>query len=168
MNKTQEAFSLPELLVAISIIGLLTLVVFPNWKAGERQFSLQRAAYEIAQDLREVQEKAMSSQELPGAPSTFQGGYGMELRTEASFSVLFADLNNDKLLNTGEEIERIELEKGTRIHQLSPGSPLAVVFLPPDPSVFFEPDADSVEIVLTNESQTKTITINKTGLISVE
>ena len=164
----QKSFTLVELLVAVGIIILLTALVLPDYRAGERQFALQRSASKLAQDLRRAEEMAMSAKEPPTAPDTFKGAYGINFQTNSSNYILFADLDNDQIYDSGEEIETLPLEKKVKISNLSPASPLTISFTPPDPTVNINPSDSLVTITLSNNGQTKIIKVNKAGLIYVE
>lgn len=167
----QKSFTLIELLVVIGIITLLSAIILPNYRTGQTQFALQRSASKLAQDLRRAGEMAMSAKEFSGAPGTFKGGYGIYLNiSEPNHYVLFADLDNDRIFDSGEGVETLELEKKVIINNLSPGSPLNVVFTPPDPQVFIS-GGNEATIILSLETdltKTKTILVNKAGLISTE
>jgi len=163
-----KSFTLVELLVAVGIIILLTALVLPDYRAGERQFALQRSASKLAQDLRRAEEMAMSAKEPPTAPDTFKGAYGINFQTNSSNYILFADLDNDQIYDSGEEIETLPLEKKVKISNLSPASPLTISFTPPDPTININPSDSLASITLTNNGQTKIIKVNKAGLIYVQ
>ena len=163
-----KSFTLVELLVAVGIIILLTALVLPDYRAGERQFALQRSASKLAQDLRRAEEMAMSAKEPPTAPDTFKGAYGINFQTNSSNYILFADLDNDQIYDSGEEIETLPLEKKVKISNLSPASPLTISFTPPDPTVNINPSDSLASITLTNNGRTKIIKVNKAGLIYVQ
>ena len=163
-----KAFTLVELLVTVGIIILLTALILPDYRAGERQFALQRSAHKLAQDLRRAQEMAMSAKEFPGAPATFKGAHGVKFQNNSSDYILFADLDNDQVYDSGEVIETLPLEKKVKISNLSPASPLTISFTPPDPQVNINPSDSSATITLTNNGQTKSIKVNKAGLIYVQ
>lgn len=164
----EKSFTLVELLVVTGIILFLTVLILPSYRTGEVQFALQRSASKLAQDLRRAQEMSMSAKEFAGAPATFKGTYGIKFEINSSNYVLFADLDNDQVYDSGEEVESPELEKKVKISNLSPASPLIITFTPPDPTVNINPSADLATITLTNDIQTKNIKVNKAGLINVE
>ena len=178
-----KAFTLVESLVTIFIIALLSLIILPNYSSTSQQLALQRSAFKLAQDIRRVQEMAMSAQEFEGEIP--DGGYGIYLRTvppkppQTSY-ILYADKiynrKYDSGVGAGETIEQINFEKGIKILSIN-GNHLNVIFTPPDPIVFFTDaegenlNLDEISIVIcliSDESKTKTITINKAGLINIE
>lgn len=76
-----KGFTLVELLVVISVIGLILTVTIANYPAIRQQLALSRAAHKLAQDIRMAQEMAMSYVE-------FQGG------ENCSLPLHFSSLNN--------------------------------------------------------------------------
>jgi len=138
----------------------------PNYRTGESQLALQRSANKLAQDIRRAQEMAMSAKEFEGVVPP--GGYGINFQTNLTSYILFADLNNNKVFDSGEAIETLSLERGVKISNLSPASPLTISFTPPDPTVNINPSNSLAIITLSNNGQTKIIKVNKAGLIYVE
>ena len=163
-----KGFTLIELLVVTGIIVLFTALVLANYRLGEKQLGLQRAAHQLAQDLRRSQEMALSSQKINGQVPR---GYGVYLNKNQAFQyILFADLDaNQRYSGPSEKVEEKTLEGIVRISQLLPelDSALTITFVPPDPSVVFYPDAAAAFITLSVE-ETKTIQVNKAGLIAIE
>ena len=168
MINSQKSFTLVELLVTTGIILLLSAIIFPNYRAGEEAFSLQRSAHKVSQDLRRTEELALSAKAYPGAPSTFKGGYGINFQINSSSYTLFADLDNDKVFDSGEELETSILEEKVKITSLS-SSPLNVVFLSPDPQVFISGGSEAqITISLeTDSTKNKVIKVNQVGLITI-
>lgn len=195
---TQRSFTLIELTIVAAIIGLLAAIVFANWREGERQFALLRSTHQLAQDLRRVQQMAISAQKTPPAfgEEVFpRGGYGIyfEINPEAPKGyriILFADCDGegdyDKSgtadctgavpgfgLSRDETIESLTLEEGVVIKALSPSSPdlsLTITFKPPDPEISIS-GGDIAIITLSLKDApaiTRTVTINKVGLIDTK
>lgn len=182
--KMKKAFTLIELLVVISIIAILTAIIVPNFRDAEKQFALQRSAHKLAQDIRKVQEMAMSAKEFHGVIP--RGGYGIFLRGDSTRYILFADCdgggNYDESGICGdqgsEKIEEIILEKGVKINRIGSLDWYSgvVIFIPPDPIVSLtllpagtHPQSLSIVISLeADPTKTKTITVNKAGLINTE
>ena len=168
MINNQKSFTLIELLVVSGIILLMSAIIFPNYRAGEQEFAIQRSAHKLSQDLRRAEELALSAQAYPGAPSSFKGGYGVNFQINSTSYTLFADLNDNKVFDPGENLEIPNLEKKVKISGLS-ASPLNVVFLPPDPQAFVS-GSFPAQITLSlenNPSKTKIIKINQIGLITI-
>lgn len=198
MKKENGAgFTLVELLVSLFIIILLSGIILANYRAGGQQFALQRSANKLAQDIRRAQAMAMSAKEtnLGGQVPTGQefvpkGGYGIYFDEGSPSSyVIFADCNENKKYEgsglacgpTGteytEHVETIELEREVQINDIQKeggGSPdkIYITFIPPDPETHIVPPVGSepswCEIILGVNAKTKTIKINKAGLIEVE
>ncbi len=136
-----KAFTVIELLVVTAIIVLLTSLLFANYRVGDRQLALQRAANKLAQDLRRSQELAVSAKEFAG---DIPGGYGVYFDLDdIKHYILFADLDSDQAYSgVDEKVEEITLEGTAKIIDLQPvsaASSLTVVFIPPDPVTVFDP-----------------------------
>ncbi len=139
-----KAFTLIELLVVVAIIMLMTILILPNYRLGDNQLVIQRSAHKISQDLRRAQEFAISVKEFNGSVPQ---GYGIYFDLdERDRYIMFADLNGDQAYSgSGEKAEEITLEGHAALYSLSPvtsGSSLTVFFVPPDPTIYFLPDAN--------------------------
>jgi len=79
MNKS---FTIIESLVVMFIIVLLSLIILPNYYSTKQQLAFQRSAFKLAQDIRVVQEMAMSTQEYSACLGTagYKYGYGIYLK----------------------------------------------------------------------------------------
>jgi prepilin-type N-terminal cleavage/methylation domain-containing protein len=182
----KKGFTLVELLTVLAIIFTLTSISFPFYRIAQKQYVLENAAQKLAQDIRKVQEMGMSAREItnPNNPSEKfipKGGYGIYLKLNPQEITIFADCNDDHQYTSGnvcgtppnkfsEKIEDLNLESKVKLSSLSPSWPLNITFKPPDPIVFIQGDSSAaITISLENDpSKTKTIRINKAGLIYVE
>jgi prepilin-type N-terminal cleavage/methylation domain-containing protein len=167
----KKGFTLAEILVVLAIIFILTSISSPFYRMAQRQYTIENAAQKLAQDIRRVEEMAMAAREQPRAPVNFQRGYGIRLQTNSSSYILFADLNNNRNYDPGEEIEISSLGENVRITNLSPGSPLTIIFLPPDPQAIITPSTSLAKITLSllgSSTFQRSIVVNALGLIYVE
>ncbi len=57
----KKGFTLIELMVVIGIIGIIVALAVPNFAGMQRRARIHAAAQEIAQDLRQIRERALSS-----------------------------------------------------------------------------------------------------------
>jgi prepilin-type N-terminal cleavage/methylation domain-containing protein len=208
---SQKAFTLLEITVVVAIIGLLAVIVLANYRGGEKQSALLRSTHRLAQDLRRVEEMAISAQETPPGCEQVEagvfpkGGYGIyfeinppqerclsALEGKGYCIILFADCDQrgdyddwggsltcaDATSELGnslkEKIEELTLEEGIKIKKLQvdsfPVDFLPITFTPPDPEVTIGGESGNKETVVTlclkdNENITRTITVNKAGLI---
>lgn len=181
-----KSFTLIEVLLVISIVIFLSAIILPNYKSGEKQLALQRSANKLAQDIRRAAEMAVSTQECVSC-----GGYGVVFDIEGSWDPnprkkyrLYIDNGNGFFQQSPTPdviMETIELEKGLIVKELwrpigSTSSLVSVNFAPPDPIVRImfgspNPNQNQATIILAIESdktQTKSVIVNKVGLIYVE
>ena len=158
MNK---GFTLIELLVVIAIISIMSALILPNLGFSEKQFSVVTSAYKLAQDMRKVQEMGMSSMEF--GSSIPLGGYGIRIISGSNSYILFADVNNNHIYDSNEKIDEVSLD-GKAIFQTS----ATVIFSPPDPTVYGVPISIVIRDTSDSGLSSKTVNINRIGLISVE
>lgn len=177
----QRSFTIIELLVVISIISILSGILLINYRSGQKDLALQRAASKLAQDIRRTQEMATSAKECidlapPAGACPIGGGppqgYGMYFIMGFPLSYfIFSDTNGNRFFDGGEEIEGIYMEANIKLDALS-GDPLQIIFSSPDPAVTICQGADctitSGWIRIKNDGKTRTITINKVGQISTD
>ncbi|MBM3251136.1 MAG: type II secretion system protein, partial [Candidatus Nealsonbacteria bacterium] len=143
LDENKGYIGIPELLVVVAIIAILTLVALINYPAARKQLALQRSASQLAQDIRRVQEMALAAEEVGGAIPA--GGYGIHLK-KVSLSpsgpphtsyVLFADINSDQAYSPGSEKigDDINFESGIKIKNLT-ANHINIIFVPPDPTTY--------------------------------
>jgi len=184
MNKS---FTLVESLVVIAIIVILSVIIIPNYYSTKQQLALQRSAFKLAQDIRKVQEMAMSAKEFEGEIP--EGGYGIFLRLSVPTSYfLFPDIDKSYSYSSEDDdiLEQIEIETGIIISGFNDCSAACVVFTQPDPLITINNglivgsppiSCPSTIAVITlciegtdcsDPTNTKTITVNKAGLVYID
>ena len=177
MNKSNtNGFTLIELLVTSSVIVVISTIVIFNTGLERQSSALFRSAQKLSLDLRRAQSFSLSSKtyKTTGVPC----GWGMHFNGVGSTNyIIFADLailsdcSDRDFIRDGssaEDFETINLEAGIKVNSLS-GSLSDIVFTPPDPVTTFIPVQTSAAIVLINKnSDTRTVNINKAGLISAQ
>ncbi|MCP6718329.1 MAG: prepilin-type N-terminal cleavage/methylation domain-containing protein [Patescibacteria group bacterium] len=187
-KNNNTGFTLAELLIVITIILLFFPMVISNYNTSEKQFSLYRSAHNLAQDLRDTQEMAMTGQLTPLSfdQSFPRGGYGLYFKDLKNSYILFADCDGDNEYDSEgiaatctdatvedpypEKLQDLSLEPGVLISNIIPQSPLVITFLPPTPLITINPQPfdNQAVISLTFSRNTKTVSINTVGLIDVD
>tara|TARA_Y100000310_G_scaffold32715_1_gene30985 strand:- start:447 stop:977 length:531 start_codon:yes stop_codon:yes gene_type:complete len=175
--RREQGFTVIEILVVMAIVVLMTILVLPNWRAGEQSLALQRSAQKLAQDTRRAQELALRAQSFTCQIGTISG-YGIFFDQSAPNSyILFAECNGNNTYNDGidgiVDGESISLESGVEIASVTPGPTVSIVFIPPTPTIWINNDVGqtSVQVVLRrtgDPASTKTITITNKGIIDVD
>ncbi len=178
--------TLIELIVGIAIIGIITGAVLANFRVGERTNNLHIATQKLVSDIRQVQNYAMSLKSHIG--SIPPGGWGIFFNTNGDKGgsyTFFADTDGDHICqnfnncpsNNADFIRKIDLPKGVVITQLVADggneSRVYVSFEAPQPTVHICNAVgaclvDNLEVTLDSFGETKTIIINKFGLIDVK
>lgn len=176
-NKNQQGLTLIETITVVSILVILSSIIFGNYKTGSDALALDRASQKLAQDLRRASEMSLAG----------TGGYqavGVYLSTSSATQyIIFGEQNNTHVRDSGDtDIETINFESGIKICSISLGStatsPMSIEFEAPMPNVYLANDAettDDAKIVLAPTSETncssptksKTVKINKVGRIDI-
>ena len=171
-----RGFTLIELLTSISIIAIMMAIVFANPHKSRQQLALQRSTYQLAQAIRIAEGMGISSEEVSACGGTVpQGGYGIHFISSSSQYTIFADCDGEGDYDPGEKISTYNLEKNTFIESISPGSPLNIFFIPPDPRVIIKYGSSAIttskaSIILSCDATPnikKEIDVTDTGLIYV-
>jgi prepilin-type N-terminal cleavage/methylation domain-containing protein len=180
--EAKKGFTLIELLVVIIVIGIVSAVLLSAKSGEEERLSLQRAAFKLGQDIREIQETAMAAVES-SCPKAGIYDYGISFQkiTSPNSYIVFADCNgNEKKDSSDVEIKTIRIEKGVFISDLtikviSPSSKksvntLDILFSPPEPTIYIETQSwnREVDITLQHNTDVKKVKLNSVGRIEIE
>jgi len=158
-----KGVTLIEVLITVTMIVILLSASFWGYKQRGRELELNRSVLEVISNIEKVREMAMSGQTQSG--SRPEGGFGIHFVQASGDYVIFVDANQNKLFDSGEEIETLELTEQMVFSFVSPSNPLDIVFIPPSPDVFINTAKTTAEIVLNYAGNTKKITVNSVGLI---
>ncbi len=137
-SRKLPGFSLAEMLVALSIVVLLSLLTVFSLRSANQKDELRAAAAQLASDLRSAQAQALEAQNIktckPGTENVvcenssaacgasacqdaIPSGYGIWMHAASSSYVIFADVNpatqDYKYTSANEKIQERELLLGT-------------------------------------------------------
>ena len=103
-RKNNCGFTLIELIVSISIIGILTVVFIADFRAAGKKGDLSAAAQQMVSDIRKVQSYTLGLKEFdPGSGlDSPDGGWGVFLTRQTPrniFYKIFADYDNNLICN---------------------------------------------------------------------
>lgn len=189
--KSQSGFTLMELVVSLSIIGIISGVFLANFHYANQQGKVNMAAQKLASDIRQAQGYALGQKEFEAISDFPKGGWGVYLSKippDDDGYYIFADYGDgsggdpDHEYDNGELFNQLGLPAGVNISQIridgNPRNTLHITFIPPDPTVWIcrnasqcatENDGESAEITLIDSggNYSKKIYINIFGLVDV-
>lgn len=180
-KETNRGFGLVELLVAISIMTLVSTVILTRHNAFDSAVVLRNQAYEVAFTLREAQNLAVSAAYSPDdTVSDYHQRYGVRFdRSEPRVYRIFRDNNGNGRYDSSPSEDYGApgiLDPRFSITSLENGgetvswNTLEVMFERPNFDGIFDPDPSdgAVRIGITTESgDTRKIEVTRTGQISV-
>jgi prepilin-type N-terminal cleavage/methylation domain-containing protein len=179
---SKTGFTLIELLVVIAIITIISGMIVVNFRKGEAGGRRQRSAQQIVQNIRKIQNMAISSVEYQGEVYSYGVHFDKNEPNNREY-IIFADKNDSGRYDAGDDIigSLYNLETGVEIDDLSTITEagdanvdvLDIVFIPPDPLTKFNDDFNIIEAeIVIKEEKTKwyakTIRVGKAGWVSVE
>ena len=181
-----RAFSLIELLVAVSIFLIISTVILANHSRFNSSVLLGSLAYDVALSIREAQVFGLSVRQFG---SNFQVGYGVRFSSPSSY-IFFVDTNANKKYDDGVDsiVRTYALSRGHTLLRFcgitaaaieecsdsgTPITNLDIVFFRPDPDAVISSNEPGVYssgkvIVSSPSGETRTVEIASTGQISVK
>ena len=147
IHSNKKGFTLIEMLVAISIIIIISAFMVPNFRENETGTTLIRVAQQVVQDIREAQNMSLSSKEYNGNVYEYYGVYFDKQSLPSSYYI-FASENS--VYNSGEEIKTKQLEKNITIDSIKVGSEKSsvdIAFNPPYSYMNINPPSSNKVII---------------------
>jgi prepilin-type N-terminal cleavage/methylation domain-containing protein len=172
-KNNSKGFTLVETIVVIAVVSILSIVMMANYQGSQKQQSVQRAAHQLAGDIRRAQNMAMASTEQGGV---IPDGYGIYIIKNSNSYILFADTNNNQSRNgTGDEdIELINFISGVEVFNISPPPAVHadIFFEPPDPTTYINGNSSAgkqttITLKAQGTSYIKTVTVKTSGQIEI-
>lgn len=181
----KKGVTLIEILVVLFIISIFSSILIIDFPKLKNQLALNRAVYKLSGDLKKVQDLGGSGFLLVNSDGQAISvkGYGIYINTYSGGNknyIMYADVNGDEQYNTEfdyimENINLDSVSEGTIIKGISNANSfgLSINFKAPNFSIKISDlakDKDGVEIIFATESnqdKTRTVYVNKLGLIEV-
>ena len=177
------------MLIVIAIMGIMSGVVFINYRGNEKQVILDNAAAKVAQDIRRVRELALRAQDLECSPGVKVTSYGIEFDDRPTPVVnpknvryiLYGNCDSQLEYNVGTEftIETVQYSGFTSpnivtLNVIPPSNPefhSAFVAMPPNPDMQFAPHSSATSLQVEigyDASQKRVITVTTAGIVEVQ
>jgi len=174
-KKHSKSFTIIELIIAVSIIIILSVVVIGNYEWGGYEVELHEATQKVVQDMSKLRNEALASSVDSPPPGIYIG-------LQTSSYIIFKDRNGNgeydsdagetqKVIDLGEDIyfESVEWD----LESNGPKGPRGSVnlsFIPPEPTVKIvlgdeEKNAVMVTLWSRKSNSTSSIFISQSGLI---
>ena len=167
-RRNSAGFTLIEMIVAFGIALIITSIIIGNLGAVKFRLALTRSAQRMSLDLHRAESDSLTSKEFKtfGVPKS----WGVHFYGAGSTKyTIFADLDGDntRAIDSVEDLETFNFEAGV---SLTSSTISDVIFIPPDPTVVFNPSVSLASIVLStiDGSLSRTVTINKFGAITTQ
>ena len=167
-----NGFTLMELLVSFGIVVLLTGIILLRYRVLDNRFSVVSAAHTLVQDMRKMQEKSISGEEIHGE---IPAGYGIYFHKDNRAQyILYADTSAlpEGAYDTGDIIiDTIDLKTGLSFNLGENISYIDINFAGPSPITKIlvdgdEPNTKTIDLEVEEHSNlTQQVFINKAGLI---
>jgi len=175
-----RGFTLVELFVVMGVVVLMTVLVLPNWRSGERSLALDRTVHKAGQDVRKTQELSLRAEPHTCLPEETESmfAYGIFFDSSDPDSYLiFAECDKDSIgydPAVDDIIEEIMLENDIVIKSVSPSPTASIVFVPPTPKVWIKPEpgdpAQGAKIIFERIDKVKQrqLNISSKGIVDVD
>jgi len=170
-----SGFTIIELIIVVSVMAIMTAVLLVNWQPAEKALALRQATHQLSQDLRRTVQLSLAAGESHCSTLREQyNGFGIWTQDGGASYIIFENCTADYEWS-GEASEDVLLQNITigedlRFQNTLPSSPVHVVFIPPEPTVFVNNSTSTnatftVEIIGGSGSQQ--VEINPVGRIQV-
>ena len=119
-RKTKDGFSVVELLVVISVTGVILACSFVSLQHGMPGHELRATSGKLASELRLARQKAV----------TENNNYNITFDPSGEIYVIWDDDRSDGFRSAGEEVRVVRLPDGVRFGTISIGASNSVTFRP--------------------------------------
>lgn len=176
----QKGFSLIELMIVISIVGIASSIVITQYSSKRNSKALFLGAKQVVNDVRMAQNYAFGTLDFGGVNPS--GGYGIRFSEDSNSYIIFGDKSvapaiPNKEYDAGENFQTMNLPDSVKVTSLKIGAishnNVDVIFTPPYGEVYIDKNNKDVsdnfinlEIKISNSAGTKIINISSSRKIN--
>ncbi len=169
--KGDGGFTMIELLVAMVIVSVLSVLTITNIRSGSKDQALLRSAQIFASDIKKTQNLALSPKKYSTEPVCW---YGIKIENATDYFLYYHDRSGctgqvrySSAFST--KIKTMKLENGIVFTDTTNKD---VAFLPPEPMTYFFGGLDfsdqNIILQINGGTKIKTVTINKFGNVEIQ
>jgi len=139
MNRNNWGFTLIEMVVVLGVVVLLSGLLIIYSREGEKLSLILRTRTQVVSDINRAKNLAITSQSWQGQKTC---GYGVYFDTTNNRYIIFTDISSD--CDTSDHLRKddaydVDIIPLSNQFILTSSNISQVFFLPPDPTIFFEP-----------------------------
>lgn len=171
----KSGFTLVELIVTMGIFLLITSVVLAQYRSFGVNAEFRNAVENVVLSIREAQVygaggKTAGIIQCGNPPLSFTCSYGVQFQNLGTSYFVFVDQDGDGKYSAAEEIQTNKFPSGITTKDITPTSPLSIVFKRPFPDALInnDPDITSASVKLTKDGKSSVISITSAGQVSIQ
>jgi prepilin-type N-terminal cleavage/methylation domain-containing protein len=171
-SQIDSGFTMIELLVAMAIVSILSVLTVTNIRSGSKDQALLRSAQIFASDIKKVQNLALSPKKYDLVDPVCW--YGIKIENATDYFLYYHDragctgqVRYSNVFST--KLKTMKLESGIVFTDTTNKD---FAFLPPEPMSYFFGNLDfsdqNIVLQINGDIKTRTVTINKFGNVEIQ
>ncbi len=161
-----KGFGLIEILIMVGIMALLFTLAAGYTRRGSQQILLYREQAQLISEIARAKNLTLQRLQAEGEKVC---GYGIAILSDSEYALFKNNCGDFSYSGESEIFEKITLEQTVKITE--PTTVRDILFLPPEPKVYFDGRKSSGEVFITlglPENISARLTINSSGQIATQ